>query len=64
MEFGEQEGEEGCFRKEAKEARDQGFSDRIRGRAGEVRSRSGVPRELGGGRLREFQGPAGFEGRI
>lgn len=45
MEFGEQEGEEGCIRKEAKEARDQGFSDGIRGRAGEVRSRPGLPRD-------------------
>lgn len=45
MEFGEQEGEEGCFRKEAKEVRNQGFSDGIRGRAGEVRSRPGLPRD-------------------
>lgn len=45
MEFGEQEGEEGCFLKEAKGAGDLGCSDGIRGGAGEVRSRPGLPRD-------------------
>lgn len=31
MEFGEQEGEESCFREKAQGARDLGFSDGIRG---------------------------------
>lgn len=31
MEFGEQEGKESCFRKEAQGAGDLGFSDGIRG---------------------------------